>query len=175
MENKKLERAKNDIFAGLGFLIFALIFFLETFHFKRGNPNVISLTVFPRIIGGLIGACALVMIVRGCLAYRKISNEVRTRTAENKKKTDGGALRVFEVFVVMIATWLAMRPLGFILTMPVAMFALFIILEKPGKRNYLLYIVASVISPILIYFAFYRFFSSLLPMGILQPVLAQIL
>lgn len=175
VNNKQKKDAKNNMLIGVCALLFALIYYLETFQFRAGNKNVISITTFPRIVGAVIGVCGIMMLWRGYKGYRKIPEEICEKDNDTTKILHDGLIRVIEVMVVLLITAAGMKPLGFLIVVPVMMFALFVILEKPDKRRYVFYAIAAIVAPVLVYFSFYYFFSSLLPMGILKPVLAQVL
>jgi len=177
LENKFLDKAKKDIIVGLCSLALAVGYYLETYNFRQGNKNLmIGVSFFPRIIGIVISICAVVMIIRGFIRYYHAPKSHSTEAQQNGKQGNkGNMLRVLEVLAILFATAYAMKPLGFVLTMPFTMFSLFVLLEKPEKRKYALYLFFSTISPVVIFFVFYYCFSSLLPMGVLKPLLSQIL
>jgi len=86
-----------------------------------------------------------------------------------------GNIRMVLVILDLVVAAALFKKLGFILTMPWMMFILFMIIEKKEKRNIPLYLVLSIVAPVVIFFVFYYGFSQLLPMGILRPFLSQFL
>lgn len=95
--------------------------------------------------------------------------------SKERKENQAGQIRCILVVADLLLAACTFKTLGFLLTMPWMMFFLFIILEKKEKRNYKLYLVLSVLAPILVFAVFYYGFSQLLPIGILKPYLSQIL
>jgi len=176
LDYKKIKEAKSNIGVGICGLLFAIGYYLETFHFKTNSKNLISVAAFPRIIGVMVALCATVMLIRGISAMRKIPKDARiAESMRAKNQKESGLLQVVEAIIVLLGAASVLKTFGFILTMPITMFLLFIILEKKESRNYKLYIILSIVAPTVLYFVFYYCFSSLLPMGILKPFLSKIL
>lgn len=173
---KEYTQAKQNIILGVLSDVFAVLYYLETFHFSlREIANAVDAAFFPRLISCLVAICATIILVRGLNAMRKISAEDRKRFREEDKAGLSGLARIGEVFAVLLLVAITFKKLGFLLTAPWMMFALFIILETKSKRNYLLYAVISIIGPVIVFLMFYYGFSTMLPMGFLRPYLLQIL
>lgn len=169
-------QAKQNIILGALSDVFAVLYFLETFHFSlREVANTVNAAFFPRLISCLVAICATIILVRGLNAMHKIPVEDRRRFREENKSGTSGLVRIGEVFAVLLLVAITFKKLGFLLTAPWMMFALFIILETKSKRNYILYAVISIIGPIVVFLLFYYGFSTMLPMGFLRPYLLQIL
>lgn len=173
---KEYTQAKQNIILGALSDVFAVLYYLETFHFSlREVANTVNAAFFPRLISCLVAICATIIMVRGLNAMRKISATDRKQFREEDKAGLSGLARIGEVFVVLLLVAITFKKLGFLLTAPWMMFALFIILETKSKRNYILYAVISIIGPIIVFLLFYYGFSTMLPMGFLRPYLLQIL
>ena len=137
--------------------------------------NTVNAAFVPRILGVVVFLCSALLFAQGWRAYRKIPPGERRASTEERRRTQGAALRVTVIAVVLLASAALLQKLGFIVTMPVMMFCLFCVIEKPEKRRYGLYLLFSVLTPAALFFVFYYGFSSLLPMGILTPWLSRLL
>lgn len=167
---KKVRRAKGDIALGIGSILVSLFFIVEARRIRDGKNVMVSAKLFPRIYAGFMGICALWVLISGIRKYLSVPKEIREQDKITKEHLQG-LLRVFEVFGVLLLTAIFYKPLGFLLVTPFTMFFMFIILEEPEKRNYKLFVLLSIVCPIVVYFAFYYLFSNLLPMGVLKPIL----
>ena len=157
-------------------MLFAVGFFAETFHFRLiENANTVNAAFFPRLISVFVFLIGLAILFQGILAYKKLEPEEKNVSDKEKTQNRLASLRVAEVSVLLILAAAVFRKLGFILTMPGLLFLLFIIVEKKENRNYKLYALISIAAPVLMYFIFFYLFSTLLPMGLLRPFLAQYL
>ena len=172
--NKKLKKARGDILLGLGMTAVSLFFILESDRIRDGKHVMVSAKLFPRIYAGLLAACALLILIAGIRNYFSIPKEIRRQKWLSKEQLLG-LLRVFEVFAVLLVTAIFYKRLGFLVVSPIAMFLLFLILEEPSKRKYGLYVLLSLVCPVVVYFAFYFLFSNLLPMGVLKGLLINLL
>lgn len=172
--HKRLKRAKGEIALGIGAIVISILFILESNRIQDIVNVMVSAKFFPRIFAGLMLICAFVIFVNGVRSYLTVPQEIKQQDKMTKEQKQG-LLRVFEVFAALLVTAIFFKSLGFLVVAPVAMFLLFVILEEPEKRNYKLFILLSIISPIIVYFMFYYLFSNILPMGILRPVLYMII
>lgn len=169
---KKLKRAKGNIALSIGAILLSLFFFVESNRIKDGAHSVVSSKLFPRIYAGAMLVCALAILIGAVKAYFSVPKAVRSQDKLTKENMAGYG-RVLAVFAVLLVTAIFYKPLGFLTVTPFTMFLIFVIIEKPEKRNYLLFAALSILCPIIVYFAFYYLFSNLLPMGILKPFLIQ--
>lgn len=169
---KKLKRAKGNIALSVGAILLSLFFFVESNRIKDGAHSVVSSKLFPRIYAGVMLACALAILIDAIKAYNTVPKEIRDKD-KLTKESKAGYGRVLAVFAVLLVTAIVYKPLGFLTVTPFTMLLIFIIIEKPEKRNYPLFLGLSILCPIVVYFAFYYLFSNLLPMGILKPFLIQ--
>lgn len=166
-------KAKTDIIVGIFIAIFAIIFYVETYNFGKVKViNTVDATFMPRIIGALVFLFSMLLILKSCKAYFSIPKENRVIEAKKtREKRADGYIRFIAAFSVMLLGAIFFKKLGFILTMPWVMFSLFCIIEKKEKRRYKLYLALSMISPIVLFLAFYYGFTTLLPVGILKRIL----
>ena len=172
---KDLKKAKANIMLGAGTLLFAVGYFLETYNFKIVYAkNVIDAAFMPRIIAVLIAVCAAWVLVKGIRELHAIPKEQRKASSEEKQVSRRGFVRCVICFLIMLATAICMKPLGFILTMIPAMFGLFMVASVKGKRKIGLYILLSIVTPLVLFFGFYYGFQTLLPPGVLKPLLTYL-
>lgn len=177
MGNKsKIKAAKSDMVSGGIFCVFSVLFFGATLSFKLVHlPNTVTAAFMPRLLALLVFGCSAYLFLRGYLSWKKCSSEEKAELMEEEKGGRDGQIRCILVVADLVLAACVFKTLGFLLTMPWMMFFLFVILEKKEKRNYKLYLLLSVVSPVIVFAVFYYGFSQLLPPGILKPFLAQIL
>lgn len=174
--SNRYKKVRNDILTGVLAIVFAVLYYLETYHFQLvENINTVDAAFFPRIVAVMIVLCSLTIIIRGYLVLRTIPKEERMVPKDEKSVAASGYLRLAGVSLVLLAAALLLKTLGFLLTMPWAMFLIFCIIETGGKRKYWLYAIISILGPIIIFLMFYYGFTTLLPMGFIKPYLLQIL
>lgn len=174
--SKRYKKAREDILTGGLSMLFAVLFFLSTYTFRLVDVNnTVNAAFFPRIISVIVFVLAAIILFRGYALLKRIPQSERTIPDEERKENRRGLIRVAEVFLVLLLAAATFKKMGFILTMPWTMFALFVILEKKEKRKYPLYLAISIIAPTVLFFIFYYGFTQLLPMGILKPILSRFL
>ena len=172
--HKKLRRAKGEIALSIGTILMALFFMIEAERIRDGLRVMVSAKMFPRIYAGVMMFCAVLLLISAVREYRAVPQEIKQQdkmTAEQKR----GLLRVFEVFIVLLLAAIFYKSVGFLIVTPIAMFLLFMILDKPENRNYILFGVLSIVCPLVMYVMFYALFSNLLPPGILRPIIYMFL
>lgn len=175
-KQQKIKAAKSDMLSGGIFCIFAAAFFAETFTFKLIRlPNTVTSAFMPRLLAVLVFGCAAYLFMRGYRNWQKFSPEEKAEIRYVQRENRAGQRRCVLVVADLVFAACTFKTLGFLLTMPWMMFFMFIILEKKEKRNYKLYLILSLLSPIVVFAVFYYGFSQLLPIGILKPYLSQIL
>ena len=171
---RELKEAKSDMILGTCMAIFAVLFYAETYHFKLVTlRNTVDATFVPRVLSVIVLACSALLIWQGYCRYRRLS--AAAVKDQNSQKGAAAWGRMIAVSLVLLAAAASFKTLGFVLTMPPMMLALFVILEKPERRRWGLYLLSSLLAPTAVFFIFYYGFSTLLPMGLLTPVLARFL
>lgn len=171
---KKAKRAKGNMILGAGAALVALFFIIEANRIKDGKHIMVSAKVFPRIYAGIMLVCATAILISGIREYLAVPKEIRAEDKMNGEQKEG-LFRVFLVLLVLLVTAYFFKPVGFLAVTPFTMFSLFLILEEPEKRNYGLFLVLSVLCPVVVYFSFYFLFKNLLPPGVLKPLLYNFL
>ncbi len=171
----ELKDAKSDIILGACMAVFAALFYAETYRFQPvALRNTVDATFVPRVLGVIVLMCSLLLFFQGIRRRRRALAAGEVEEVVGKSSV-AGRTRVGLVAVVLFTAACCFERLGFILTMPPMMFALFVIIEKPCRRRWTLYFFSSLLAPVVVFFIFYYGFSTLLPMGVLAPVLARFL
>ncbi len=169
----KLKNAKSNMIGGAIWAIFSCLYFLETFTFQHVEvANTVGPAFMPRVVAGMIFFFSALLGLKGLCAYRELTKKEKTPSEGINGKE--GLLRCVLTFFILLFIAVFLRSLGFILTLIPAMFALFIVIEKPGQHHYLRNILISFISTIVAYLLFYYLFSTLLPPGLLRPLLVYL-
>ena len=144
--------AKVDFFVG----VFLIILFAGVYYMTGKMPQKdlgLGPGDYPRVIVSLLGLFGVLLSVQSVLKIRK---------KEDKEKMfeKGEILQVFYL-IVCVAVYLTILPfLGFIFLTPAFMFIMMLIF---GLRKWIKMIIISLVTTIIIYVLFDRFFLVLLP------------
>ncbi len=113
----------------------------------------------PKLCSSIWFVIALLLFVFG----------LRTRDAE-KGKASVSIKGFLATLVLLFLYVLLLKPIGFVITSIVYMFAqmlLFVPSELRSKKNYIIFAIVSVVLPIIVNMLFVNVFSLILPTGIL--------
>ncbi len=172
---REMKEAKSDVILGACMAVFAVLFYAETYHFKLVTlRNTVNATFIPRVLSVIVLVCSILLLVQGIRKCCRLSASAQAEGESGVKISESWG-RMLAVSLVLLMAASCFKTLGFVLTMPPMMFALFVIIEKPERRRWELYILSSLLAPAAVFFVFYYGFSTLLPMGVLTPVLARFL
>ncbi len=163
---KEVTMGKNKVslYSGIFFLVYGLG--MLGMAYKILNTGVTSLGAgfMPKIVSILIIILSILVIAEAvvCLKTEKKSDEQQT----NKMKVD---IKGVAATIVLLAAYvILLKPVGFIIISIIYMFLqMYLLAPQITKKKLILYTVISIITPIIINYIFIRFFSLMLPSGVL--------
>lgn len=160
MKNKKKE--SFIIFLILG--VIGAMAFYSAMHIPSGGSLGRGADFMPKIISVLLLVCALGFLVESLLAPA-------TEKTERRKKDWTPLLRFCIALGMLILYVVLLKPVGFIVTTVLYIFAQSQFMVPNEKRSIGGSAVLAVVSAVLIYLVFAKGLSMVLPMGILDGLL----
>lgn len=155
--NKKINY--RDLGTGLFFMIFAIIMYQQSYNIVITVHDAMGPRFFPQLVSILMGILSIILIIASFN-----SNLESRKKFENKSS-------LLTTIIILILYALFLEKIGFIILTTIYLFFQIILLlpkEYIKNRKYLLITGAvSIITPIFLYFLFYKVFSIFLPTGIL--------
>jgi len=154
----------TNFWTGVGSILLAVVLYSASFDIKEMIATRVGASFLPRIVAGaltLLGAILVFGSLR-CVAPRP------ARQQNHEERVFGGLPAVLLSALLMCAYVGLMESLGFVLTSSIYIFLQILILAKEEKRNYLAFILISIILPIAVYYLFVNVFKVMIPGGILS-------
>lgn len=150
-------------------MIIAVILFISTFSIRSllgMNPGP---DFMPKVASIMLFIVAAGIAWEGMIdAKRYVAEEVSEEEAAYRKEGDR---RVFYSAVLIGFYVFSMNYLGFLISTIIYEFCQMIVLTQAGKKkNYLLFLVVTVVSTVFFYFIFTKVLYLMLPSGILRYV-----
>jgi len=154
----------NDLIVGLSMLAFGLFYLIMTMQIPR-KGKLIDATFFPYILSTIMLIVGLLQTVKGAASAKKFD----VSTYEEIKAGQKGDMKTVLITVVLILVYVALlKPLGFVISSTVYLFAQILVLVPMRiKKNYLLYALVAVITSAIIYVSFRFGLDLMLPAGLL--------
>lgn len=145
---------RADAVIGLGLLVFAALYFQQSFAINRGfASDLLGPTFFPRVLAAALALLALALVAR---AARNRSERTPLPTAR------GG---VFLGVVILTAAYALLLPwAGFLLATPVLVG---VVIALMGLREWRPLLGTAIGVTVVLYLVFARFLHVLLPPGLL--------
>lgn len=155
---KKGMRINKGLITAIGCLVVSLVFL----YCSRTYPNldadfmVVSAAMIPTIFSVIAVVMSVLLLVKAI-----VKPEFTEPLTELQKR---GLIRGLLAIADCLVYVLLFKPLGYILSSMLAVFAMMLIF---GNRKWWLMVLISVVLPILLYFAFHGLLQTNLPVGIL--------
>lgn len=146
----------SDIISGIVLIIFSIYIYYLTLNFPT-QKGTLGPASFPRILVILIAILSLIMILQSL----KRKDAKIQESIEDKR----GILFVILFIILFIAYSFLMNFLGFFLSSILFLFITSILLDK---KNFLVKIIFSVVTSILIFYVFKTILKVSLPVGFLN-------
>lgn len=155
--NKKINY--RDLGTGLFFMIFAIVMYQQSYNIVITVHDAMGPRFFPQLVSILMGILSIILII----------SSFKSSLEPGKKFENKSSLLTTIIILILYALFL--EKIGFIILTTIYLFFQIILLlpkEYIKNRKYLLITGAvSIITPIFLYFLFYKVFSIFLPAGIL--------
>lgn len=151
-------RKYKELLLGVGILLIGVFYGVSTASVQLRVNTTISARYVP------YGLAAICIIVGACQCY----SSVRIAAAyqhEPDKESDNLAVVLLLAAILLYA--LVLKKLGFLFSTPVLLFFMMLLMAPKSKRSPLLFAAISVVSTVIVYYAFRSGLNLMLPGGIL--------
>lgn len=155
-----MTQRKRDLIIGILFLMFSVGLFLEAGQYTSVIQGDMGSRFMPRLIAILMAILSVAKIVGAAKEPEKVQEE-RQETERSDKL--GGGLTV----ALIVGYTLAFKPLGFILSTFLYLFAQMMLLSQKENRKIPLFFAISIVAPILIYLFFVHVMGHPMPQGLI--------
>ena len=155
---------KANIACGLVGMAFSAYAFIQTLGFRKFPLVPIGPEFFPRYLSAGLFTCSLILIIQALLSKPK-KNEAKAPTIS---PFDKGMQRLFVGIAIIIVYAICWEPVGFVIATPPAMIAIMLLL---GYRRYVMMVIFSLGTTLVIFGAFRIFLNVNMPLGILRGIL----
>lgn len=166
---KNMVRDRN-FWTGVGVLLLAIVLYAASFDIKEFITTRVGASFLPRLTAALfaiLGGLLVLGSFRCASPVESVSERKDQKEFAAEEKVFGGLPAVFLSIILMCIYVGLMDSVGFILTSIGYIFLQILVLKKDVKPKYLLFILVSVIFPIIVYFLFVKVFKVMIPAGIL--------
>jgi len=156
-----MNRKYWDIASGLGVVALGIALLEASSHIRSLDVSRFGSGFFPAIVAILFMILGLVIFVGGVK---------QARGPDQKVEKDGKPRMwaVFATFVLMAAYATFLPSVGFLITTTIYLFIQMLLLVPSDRRNLLLFGLISVVTSVVVYYAFVKVFQLMLPTGILR-------
>ena len=155
---------KANIACGVVGMAFSTYAFVQTLGFRKFPLVPIGPEFFPRYLAVGLFICSAILIIQSLVTKPK-KNEEKAPTIS---PFDKGMQRLLVGIGIIIAYAALWEPLGFLIATPLSMIAIMLLL---GYRKYLMMIIFSLGTTLVIFGAFSFFLNVTMPLGILRGLL----
>ncbi|WP_029914594.1 tripartite tricarboxylate transporter TctB family protein [Pelobacter seleniigenes] len=167
MTRMKNVATDTNFWTGIGTILLAVLLYTASFNIQEFIATRVGASFLPRVAAVLFAILGILLIV-GSFRCAPTDPIVKEESQEPTETTFGGLPAVLLSAFLMCAYVGLMSRLGFIITSAVYIFFQILVLAKGAKRQYLLFVVISLITPILVYMLFVHVFKVMIPAGILS-------
>lgn len=149
----------GDMICGITGMTVAVVMLILSVQIGMKEGNAIGAAFLPEIVGVIILVFSAVLAWRGWQ-----SSKSYVETAADYPANETGVWMMMALCLVYAA---ALKPIGFIISSGVFLFAALCLMTKKEKTNYVRLAVITVVAVMAIYLIFTQFFGIRLPHGIL--------
>ncbi len=163
----------KDVATGCVVIGFAILIFVLSLDVKDFAVARIGAAFLPRVAAMLFAVLGTILVIEG---WGRRSRETPT-SESTTPATGGGTVGESPIFggwvAVMLSVGLmcayvaALSSLGFIISSAIYVFLQILVLAKNARRNYALFGLVAIVTPVAAYFMFVRVFQVMIPAGIL--------
>lgn len=159
----------KNLGAAIVVLCAAVFLFVSSFFVKTSTVTTLGPEFMPRLI-------SVVIFLLGLLNLKTATNDLRFLKQHGKLEPAGESHTLKQIFydnldwvsgALMMVYVICISLFGFLLPSIVYMFLQILLYTTAQKRNYVVYILLSIVIPCAVYFLFRNYFFLMLPKGIL--------
>ena len=154
---------KANLVCALVGMAFSATAYIMTLSFKQFKNVPVGPEFFPRYLATGLFICSLVLLIQALRA-----NPKKDKKAPTISPLDKGMQRLFAGIAIIMVYTLLWEPVGFIIATPLAMAGMMILL---GYRRYVMMVIFSLGTTIVVFGAFKVFLNVDMPLGLLEFLL----
>ena len=154
---------KANIACGVVGMAFSAYAFIQTLSFRQFRNVPIGPEFFPRHLAIGLFICSAILVIQAVMANPATDKKAPTISPFNR-----GMQRLFIGIAIIIVYAMCWEPLGFVIATPLAMAAIMFLL---GYRRYLMMVIFSLGTTLVIFGAFRIFLNVDMPLGLLESIL----
>lgn len=164
-----LEKNKNLV-AGAFIFVFAIIFYILSFNIQLTNiDTLVGSRFFPQAVTILMMICSALLIIESLVKNKRNKESGKTDMTNQETEVEEGQKPNYKntilVFTSLGIYVILLDKIGFMISTVIYLASQMFILESKEKRNPVKYIIISIITTIVVYYAFTKGFSLMLPRG----------
>ena len=159
----------RHIIAGAVVILFSVVLFIGSFFVEGAKPAGVGTDFMPRLVAICIFALGVANLVSEVGKYRFLKANGKLEPPSEKKsfKEWFYANLDWASAALMVCYTFAIMKIGFLIPSVIYMFLQILLYTTSKKRNWILYVVMSVVIPLGIYLLFRNYFHLMLPAGAL--------
>ena len=154
---------KANLVSAIVGMAFSATAYILTLSFKQFKNVPVGPEFFPRYLATGLFICSAVLLIQAIRA-----NPKKDKKAPTISPLDKGMQRLFAGIAIIIVYALFWEPVGFIIATPLAMVGMMILL---GYRKYMMMIIFSLGTTVVVFGAFKVFLNVDMPLGLLEFLL----
>ncbi|KOA18447.1 tripartite tricarboxylate transporter TctB family protein [Clostridium homopropionicum DSM 5847] len=155
----------RELLIGIIVGIFAISYLVASMYIKRTDFVAIGAEFMPELYGFFLLFLSIIQIFIGIRAAKKYAATEKSTNEEAEKKKNNK--NVAFTFILIIVYVISMQYLGFTISSIIFLFFLSIILTPANnKKRYAVYVVFSIVLPIISNYLFSDIMNLALPIGI---------
>ncbi len=169
---KHLKQTARDtnFWTGLGVILLAIFLYSASFDIREFITTRVGASFLPRltaVLFAILGAILVLGSFRCARPVETVEQESEVNATAKEPQVFGG-LPAVGLSVLLMSLYVGLiNSVGFIVTSAVYIFLQILVLSKDAKRNYLLFVLVSIIIPVVVYLLFVKIFKVMIPAGIL--------
>ena len=168
MTRMKNVATDTNFWTGIGTILLAVLLYTASYNIQEFIATRVGASFLPRVAAVLFAILGILLVASSFRCAPTDPIIVKEEGREPTEKISGGLPAVLLSAVLMCAYVGLMSRIGFIITSAIYIFFQILVLAKEAKRQYLLFAVISVVTPLLIYLLFVHVFKVMIPAGILS-------
>ena len=154
---------KANLVCAIVGMLFSGAAFIKTFSFKQFKNVPVGPEFFPRYLAAGLFICSAVLLIQALKA-----NSRKDKPAPTISPRDKGMQRLFIGIAIIVVYALFWEPVGFLIATPLAMAGIMILL---GYRKYIMMVIFSLATTVVVFGAFKIFLNVDMPLGFLESLL----
>lgn len=150
----------GNLITGIFFLVLAIAVCVMSTKLPASLMGGLGSDFMPKVLAIFTGVLSIFQIISGIRTMKEYE-------AEEQEMYPPEYLRVVITIVIFTVYVFTIKPVGFLLSTIVCLFALMAVLAPKEKRNLILFAVISIVFSVVVYYLFRNTLNVMLPTGIL--------